>query len=324
MGIIKKYKKQLDYAMVPFIWASGTFLKRVRKAGLHTLPKSREAVRKVGIDPIVDHYYEPLFQPSKLLHSMNDERLLPGIDLNEEEQLELLTSFDYAEELNNLDFSNDKGIPEFDYTNTNYTYGDAQSMYSMVRKYKPKRIVEIGSGWSTLMIDKAIEMNYRESEGKEIQEVHICIEPYEMPWLEKCPVKVIRERVETVDKKVFDQLESGDMLIIDSSHMIRPQGDVVVEYLQILPLLKKGVLVHIHDIFTPRDYPEHWLTEWNLFWNEQYLLEAFLTCNKEFRIILAMNYLMHHHRELLNEKFPAMKKAPKKYQNAAFWIRKEK
>lgn len=132
----------------------------------------------------------------------------------------------------------------------------------------------------------------------------ICIEPYEQPWLEQLPVTVLRKKLEDVDCSLFDQLNANDILFIDSSHIIRPQGDVLKEYLEILPRLKAGVYMHIHDVFTPKDYLDDWLYDHVKFWNEQYLLEAFLTFNKNFKIIGALNFLMHHHYDLLKEKFP--------------------
>ena len=93
--------------------------------------------------------------------------------------------------------------------------------------------------------------------------------------LEKIGVTVIRQKVEGLGKAVFAELEKGDILFIDSSHIIRPQGDVLFEYLESLPSLNRGVIVHIHDIFSPKDYLKEWVTNEVRFWNEQYLLEAF-------------------------------------------------
>ena len=94
---------------------------------------------------------------------------------------------------------------------------------------------------------------------------------------------------------VFSQLEANDILFIDSSHIIRPQGDVLFEYLELLPTLASGVTVHMHDIFSPRNYPAEWLKEEVRFWNEQYLLEAFLAHNADWEIVAALNYLQHAH-----------------------------
>ncbi len=92
---------------------------------------------------------------------------------------------------------------------------------------------------------------------------------------------------------LFEQLEEDDFLFIDSSHMVRPQGDILREYLSIIPSLNKGVYIHIHDIFTPFDYPEYWLREKVLFWNEQYFLEALLMDNEKLEIVAMLNLLKH-------------------------------
>lgn len=121
---------------------------------------------------------------------------------------------------------------------------------------------------------------------------------------------------------MFRQLEANDILFIDSSHVIRPQSDVLTEYLEILPILSPGVLIHIHDIFTPYDYLDHWLIDEVKLWNEQYLLEAFLSCNPQFEIILALNYLSHRHPAMLAEKFPMLRGQVEQAEPRSFWIRK--
>ena len=115
---------------------------------------------------------------------------------------------------------------------------------------------------------------------------------------------MIRMRVEEVGNQLFEELEPGDLLFIDSSHVIRPQGDVLTEYLDILPSLRPGVIVHVHDIFSPRDYPPEWLTESLLLWNEQYLLEAFLTSNRDWEVLGALNMLKHEHFTALQKTCP--------------------
>jgi len=117
-------------------------------------------------------------------------------------------------------------------------------------------------------------------------------------------IRVIRKRVEEVGREIFSELHANDLLFIDSSHVIRPQGDVLFEYLELLPSLKKGVIVHAHDIFTPGDYPDSWLREKVLLWNEQYLLEAFLTGNRDWKVTGALNYLHKNHYDRLKAKCP--------------------
>ncbi len=167
---------------------------------------------------------------------------------------------------------------------------------------RPSRIIEIGSGQSTLVAARAVARN--RSEVPDYSCKHICIEPYENRWLEKTSVTVIRQPVEQIERSFFSQLEDRDLLFIDSSHMIKPQGDVLAEYLEILPSLASGVIVHIHDIFSPRDYPANWVLDEVRFWNEQYLVEAFLTGNREWKIIGSLNFLYHNHHEALKAKCP--------------------
>ena len=155
------------------------------------------------------------------------------------------------------------------------------------------------------MIINALKANKREELLYKCE--HICIEPYECKWLENVSVNVVRKKVEDVGVDFFKQLDRNDLLFIDSSHVIRPQGDVIVEFLEILPVLKSGVIVHVHDIFTPKDYWDDILVKDVRFWNEQYLLEAFLTFNKEYKVIGALNYLMHHHRDALTAACPILK-----------------
>ena len=138
---------------------------------------------------------------------------------------------------------------KFYHNNGSYSYGDAEYLYNIVRYFKPSKFIEIGSGNSTLMVRNAVKAN--QFENKNYTCNHTCIEPYEQPWLEQLDVKLIREKVEHLDYSIFKNLEKNDILFIDSSHIIRPEGDVLFEYLELLPLLKPGVIVHIHDIFTP-------------------------------------------------------------------------
>jgi hypothetical protein len=233
--------------------------------------------------------------------SFSEDRKLLGINWNIDEQLATLQSFNFQQEFKNVpeNFINDT---TFHFKNDSYESGDAEYWYNIIRSKKPQRIIEIGSGHSTKMARLAIQAN------KELDDTyhcrHICIEPYEMPWLEKIGVEVIRKKVEDVELDFFKQLTTNDILFIDSSHMIRPQGDVLFEYLELIPTLTSGVIVHIHDIFSPRDYPKEWLVEDVIFWNEQYLLESFLSFNNEWKIIGALNFLRHHHFDLLKEKCP--------------------
>lgn len=310
-----------DLILAPLVLVAALLMKIVRRFGIWRMPLSKAIFNRVGVYPIRDHYYEPMYNYRKYLrHSLRDERSLPGIDLNEAGQLGWLEQFDYAAELARIPLDPSAGRL-FHYKNPNFSEGDAECLYSLIRLKKPKRIIEIGSGFSTMMAREAVEQNQREDAAYICR--HICIEPYEMQWLDAVNgIEVMRRKVEETDTSLFRQLEADDILFIDSSHVIRPQSDVLTEYLEILPILSPGVLIHIHDIFTPCDYLDHWLIDEVKLWNEQYLLEAFLSCNPQFEIILALNFLSHRHPDRLAEKFPMLRGHVEQVEPRSFWIRK--
>ena len=272
----------------------------VRRIGVHRLPLCRKILVSVGVFPIRDHYYEPQFNFRSSSRAFSLDRELPGIDWNEREQLAMLELLRTADELEAL--AKGSGELHFRFDNPSFGSGDAEYWYQMIRKSKPQRVIEIGSGHSTLMAREAIRRNRADDLVYSCQ--HTCIEPYEMPWLERTGVKVVRKRVEELEPAYFTQLDAGDILFIDSSHVIRPQGDVLFEYLEILPRLNVGVIVHVHDIFSPKNYPSSWIEHEVRLWNEQYLLEAFLTHNRDWKIIGALNYLTHHHYDRLKAVAP--------------------
>ncbi|MCH8012397.1 MAG: class I SAM-dependent methyltransferase [Candidatus Marinimicrobia bacterium] len=298
---IKFFIPIVDVFLSPFVYPSAFLLKIIRRAGVHRLPFCKKVLLNVGVFPIRNHYHEPLFDEREIRYPLSENRRLPGIDWNVTEQLTILASFNFNEELNNIPTSKVDDLT-FYMSNRAFSSGDAEYWYSLIRLKKPKRIIEIGSGNSTLMAMKAIARNKKETTSYKCK--HICIEPYRRPWLEKSGVSVIRQKVEDVNSNLFSELGENDILFIDSSHIIRPQGDVLFEYLQLLPTLQRGVIVHIHDIFSPKDYPDEWVKEKVRFWNEQYLLEAFLTSNRDWKIIGALNYLHHNHYEKLKDKCP--------------------
>ncbi|MCI5194955.1 MAG: class I SAM-dependent methyltransferase [Candidatus Electrothrix sp. AW5] len=283
-----------DIILMPFVYLAAWLLKSIRKAGVYRLPLCRNALMKVGVFPIRNHYYEPQFDHRNPNPDFSQDRNLHGIDWNSQGQLKMLESFTFSQELLSLPKAK-QGALEFYLNNGAFESGDAEYWYQIIRAIKPRRIFEVGSGNSTLMAIKAIKKNHDEDPGYKCE--HVCIEPYEMPWLEEAGVSVIRKKVEEVELSFFSQLQGNDILFIDSSHIIRPQGDVLFEYLELLPSLNKGVIVHVHDIFSPKNYLKGWLTDEVRFWNEQYLLEAFLSHNSSWNIIGALNFLHHNHYE---------------------------
>jgi hypothetical protein len=306
----------VDLLLVPFVYPAAWLLKKVRSAGVRRLPHCRNALMKIGVFPIRDHYYEPQFDNRKTKQPFSMDRNLPGIDWNIAEQLELLATFSFSHELAQIPHEKPDTLG-FYLNNVAFESGDAEYWYQLIRLIKPRKIFEVGSGNSTLMAIKAIRRTHEEDSNYDCK--HVCIEPYEMCWLEKTGVSVVRQKIEDLDVEFFSELEENDILFIDSSHIIRPQGDVLFEYLELLPTLKKGVIVHVHDIFSPKNYLRQWLVDEVLFWNEQYLLEAFLSHNSSWKIIGALNYLHHNHYEKLKSIAPFL--TPDK-EPGSFYIRK--
>jgi hypothetical protein len=311
----------LDVILSPFTLLASLLLYAVRKMRIANMPISKWIFKRVGVFPITNHYYEPLFDDRHLKYPLDRDRSLPGIDWNDQEQLNLLDMFQFQSELVAIPYRKDGVDKSFYYDNPSFGPGDAEYLYCMVRHFQPSRIIEIGSGYSTLMVQKAILDSRRMNPDYLVE--HICIEPYEMPWLENTGVRVIRQLVEDVQMDLFKSLGENDILFIDSSHMVRPQGDVLFEFLEILPSLQKGVIIHVHDIFSPKDYTKEHLVENVMFWNEQYILEAFLTCNREFKIVGALNYLKTHYPGEMYAKLPLLEKI-KEHVPGSFWIRKAK
>ena len=258
---------------------------------------------KIGVFPIRDHYYEPQFDNRNPKQPFSQDRALPGIDWNVTEQLSILDTFSFSQELADIPTEKPDTL-DFYLGNGAFDSGDAEYWYQLIRSIKPRGIIEIGSGHSTLLAMRATRQNQAQDPYYKCK--HVCIEPYEMPWLEESGVLVVRKKVEDVELDVFAELEENDILFIDSSHMIKPQGDVLFEYLELLPNLNQGVIVHVHDIFSPKNYPMQWLQNEVRFWNEQYLLEAFLSHNSNWKIIGALNYLRHNHYDKLKLVAPFM------------------
>lgn len=281
----------LDIVLAAVTLPAAVLLWVVRRIGLQRLPLSRRVLIGVGVLPVRRHYYEP-FVIRDEVENPALPRSLAGIDWNLQGQRELLATLRFEQELlpGAHKIQDPSGAP-FSFQNESFTSGDAEYLYQLIRRMRPSRVIEIGSGLSTILVSAAIERNGIDEPGYRC--VHTCIEPFESPWLESMRVRLMRQRVETVDPRLFAELADGDLLFIDSSHVIRPGGDVLFEYQRILPSLARGVIVHIHDIFTPRDYPEQWIFDKRLLWNEQYLLEAFLTSNPDWQIIGALNLLKH-------------------------------
>jgi hypothetical protein len=318
----KQFKKIgisiIDIIFSPFTLIAAYWLKLIRmyNVGLFETISitSKEIFNFVGVFPITNHYYEPFM--GKSANDQTKKRNLPGIDFNIENQLLFLKNFNYQNELKEISLLSVSQL-NYSFSKGPFRSGDAEILYNIVRFLKPKKIIEIGCGHSSLLIQHAIA-NTLKAEVNYLCH-HICIEPYEAGYLSKLDVEFIKKPVEQIDFNLFESLEDGDILFIDSSHIIRPGGDVLFEYLEILPRLKKGVYVHIHDIFSPNNYLKEWSEDGVNFWNEQYLLEAFLSCNDSFKVVCSVNLLKNSYYANLKEVCPMLSE---EREPGSFWIQR--
>jgi hypothetical protein len=308
--------KALDFFGTGLLTTFGLPMKMVAKRQ-YKLPLMGAMSDRLGIYVRDAHFYGPMYRESDLPAKTDVERDLPAVDLNEDGQLALLAELNYGDELAQIP-RRQPSQTEYGFDMKQYGIGDAEIAYSMIRHFKPRRIIEVGSGASTLIAHEALTSNRAEDESYVCEQ--ICIEPYLQPWLEQTGVTTIRRRVELLELDLFTSLGENDILFIDSSHVIRPWGDVLFLYQQVIPRLAPGVLVHVHDVFTPRDYPEKWLRQERRLWNEQYLLEAYLAFNPKAEVLCAANWLKHNHFEAFARACPLMRERPDR-EPGAFWFR---
>lgn len=195
----------LDILISPLILISSILFLFIRRSGVYNFPISKNVLLKIGVFPVRNHYYEPQFVYSQYGAR---ERHLPGIDLNVNEQLDLLNEMIFSKELDEISVKETSDY-SFYFNNGNFESGDAEFLYQMIRLKKPKRIYEIGSGYSTRMAIRAIKKNMIENSKYVCS--HICVEPYEMSWLEKSGVEVKRSKVEDIDVNFFSSLDRNDI-----------------------------------------------------------------------------------------------------------------
>lgn len=236
-------------------------------------------------------------------------RQLPGIVLHEEQQLALF------DELARL--ASDAPLPAAAggcfAENGSYGVGDALILQSMLRRLKPARYIEVGSGWTTAL---AVDTNNTWLD----RSMRItAIEPYTELLRSIVPadaVEVREQPVQEVPLDLFSELGPGDVLFIDCSHVVKVGSDAHHLVTRVLPLLSPGVHVHVHDMFWPFEYPRAWVEEGRA-WSELYLLHAFLLFNMMFSIELFNDWIFNFHRDEIERKLPAMLENP----GGALWLR---
>jgi hypothetical protein len=265
------------------------------------------------------HFYSPIPSQDDIeaaARRASHPQDLAGIDLNERGQLDLLQRF--AAFYASLPFTA-AGSPgmRYRFENPSYSYSDGIFLFAMLRHLRPRRLIEVGSGFTSALtldtneqfLDNAIACTF--------------IEPYPELLLsllteeDRRRCQVIPSRLQDVDLTLFDTLESGDVLFIDSSHVSKVNSDVNRIFFEILPRLAPGTMVHIHDVFPSLEYPLQWLREGRA-WNEQYVLRAFLQYNASFRIRLFGRYMVDRHTDWFRTHMPLCLNN----RGGAFWMEK--
>jgi hypothetical protein len=248
-----------------------------------------------GFDP--GHYYSSVPDLKEIEENASaifGDKKLEEVNLNTDNQLALLEKlktyypqypyFDNAVDTAKLRYiKSDKAF---------YRYSDAVFLYCIIRHFQPTKIIEVGSGHSSAIM---LDTNEFYLENK----MHVTfIEPYPEERLmkilreqDKKQHTVIKQKVQSVSLDVFKKLEQNDILFIDSSHVSKTGSDLNYLMFEVLPALKPGVLIHFHDIFYPFELPKKWIVENRWFWNENYLLHAFLMNNNKYEIINFNTYL---------------------------------
>jgi predicted O-methyltransferase YrrM len=277
----------------------------------------RPVASSIGHDLVERHYYSPIPETAALPQSTwTDPAPLPGLRLDLEHGIAFLEERLrlYIREFNPRLTPGARG--EFHLANMTYGSVDAEVLYAMVRYSQPTRIVELGMGASSLVIREALLRNRVDGHAAD----YLVADPHpnaavagaisDVSRLESSPAQAIA-------RHHFTDLGSGDILFVDTTHIVKTGGDVNYLILEILPLLVPGVVVHFHDVFLPYEYPREWLARYRWFWSEQYLLAAFLSMNEQFDVFIPTHALARTYPERLAHVVPSFDSSVKP---GAFWI----
>jgi predicted O-methyltransferase YrrM len=258
----------------------------------HLRLKSR--LKLLYVEP--GHFYSPITLPE--LAERHLERLgapgaidtLPGVHIDRAAMVALWGELSAL--MRECPYPSDRvGTPyRYQLENQAYGWGDGLTLYAMIRNFAPKRIIEVGSGWSSACIADTVDL-YLDGRCE-----LTFIEPYgdllrSTLGDRLAAATLIESPVQDVELRRFESLEANDILFIDSTHVLKTASDVCFELLEVLPRLKPGVIVHFHDIPWPFEYRRDWAVELNRSWNEAYALRAFLIGNADWEVIFFNSYM---------------------------------
>ena len=301
----------------------GAYLRSLRPdrsaSAIRAYGGARRLADRLGIQFLVKSFYSPIPDLRALPQDVFERRsALSGLDLALDRQAELVEG-ELAPYLGEFDPPEqptcDHG--EFHLANGSYPPVDADLLYALVRHLKPQRVLELGSGHSTLVTCMAAAANERDGSPTRVE----CFDPY--PSVVSAATPGVA-RLEPVSAQMtpfaeFQALEAGDVLFVDTTHTVKLGSDVNFVVLEVLPLLAPGVVVHFHDVFLPREYPRVWVEDLGLVWAEQYLLQAFLAMNSGYEVLMSVNALAAEHPDVLGG---AIRSWRLRGMPGAFWIRR--
>ena len=280
----------------------------------------RQKVGNLFVPP--GHFYSPIVNvdEARPLFAKNapPPEQLPAITIDRQAMLALWEQL--KPHLQNTSFPDEPTTnSRYYFKNTAFSYGDGSILSAMLRHFQPKRLVEVGSGYSSACAMDTIE-NHLDSK------VAVSfIEPYPellVKLLGEDALKRVEIHacgVQNANMGLFTQLESGDFLFIDSTHIMKTGSDVCHELFTVLPALKPGVFIHFHDIFWPFEYGADWVLNENRSWNELYGLRAFLMYNNAFEIVFFNDYFVKFCRDTIKADYPTMLKNS----GGSIWLRKK-
>jgi len=331
--LVSKYAADGDYAADPQFQKLWHDRKLVVLSEYHNYKQDELTALARFLAPYADrpNFYEFwqnhgfFIYPNNYLSPLPDLRLiqdawqhnysLAGLQMNDDAQLKLVTDV-FTQYLPEFIFPAEptQNPADFHTGNRLFIPTDAQAAYCLVRSIRPKRMIEIGSGYSTRLLAAAARRN---SEEDGVKCEFTAVDPSPQANLEPLQawVRHYPERIETLPDDMFLSLEAGDILFIDSSHVARIGSDVTYLMLNVLPRLKPGVYVHVHDIFLPFEYLEEIVKDFKLFLNEQYLFHAFLAFNDGYDVIWAGHYMGQRHSEFVKNHLGVT-------EGRSFWIRR--
>lgn len=310
----------LRMLLPPFVWLTSPVYALVARTGIGV-----EGCRRRGWHPVRVHFYHPVPRYESVDPKVFDTaHAMPGVEMDTSAfaaRLRVLSP--HASE---CDWPEKAGAPGiYHWSNGNFGYTSALLLHGMLRANRIQRVLEVGGGFSSLVSMAALDANRRDG----VADVAFgCVEPFPSDWLRgaisaaKFPAELFAHPAQKAAPALFEQLDENSVLFIDSSHVAKLDSDVNYLFLEMLPRLKPGVWVHVHDVYLPYEYPaSHFFGPNKIFWNEQYLLQAMLAGNRDFEVVMPGYFVQRQMQDAFKEAFPSYD-AGRHRPTSSFWFRR--